>query len=88
MRLQMGVCETLLPEANQNDSSYVDEFSGPTLVYALVHYTIVLHGGWLRGGPQKTTKPSKLGGGHLPGTMPVYARVKVNPKTIDDALLN
>ena len=72
-RLQTVVCETLLPDVvvperiKMITAMYV---SSADLI--LVHYTRILHGGRLHGGPQKL---SKLGVGACPGQYSMYVHL-------------
>ena len=70
------MCKTLLPDVVVPEAHHIDcsmYVSSADLLS--VHYARILHGGWLHGGPQKTTKLSKLvsgylrGDGRLPGTV-------------------
>ena len=73
MRLRPGVCKTLMPdvvvpEAHQNDHSYVREISGPTfdsLCSSLTWWAVI----YIEDLKKKQKNPSKPEGGRLPRTI-------------------
>ena len=70
-RPQTGVCEldVVARKAPQNNRSYVFVRSADLPSDSLATPGFSMESSYIHGGPQKTTKLSKLGGGRLPGTI-------------------